>query len=84
MVHILLPAVKRFTKTFILLIISLFVLVSGVNVTLDRLSQSPTQSTYTFYNEKGVAVFAYTGDLKYCPACFRPGPVSALTTQPRT
>ncbi len=54
---------KRFLKTFVLLIISLFALVSGVDAALDHLSHIPSQSTIVVYNEKGVAVLTYSGDL---------------------
>lgn len=68
---------KRFLKTFVLLIISLFVLVSGVDAALDHLSRVPTQSTFVVYNEKGVAVLAYYGDVTNGKACVKPSAVIA-------
>ena len=54
---------KRFLKVSVLLVTSLFLVVSGVNTGLDRLSHSPTQSNFTQYDEKGTPVLSYTGDL---------------------
>jgi hypothetical protein len=58
---------KRFLKVFALLIISLFVLVSGVNTTLDRMAHAPSQGSFTVYSEKGQVLFAYSGNLKNSP-----------------
>jgi hypothetical protein len=69
--------VKRFLKTFVLLIISLFLVVSGVNRALDRLSHSATQNSLTAYNEQGGVTLAYNGDLNACKAYAKPGPVAA-------
>lgn len=68
---------KRFIKTFVLLIVSLFLVVSGVDATLDRLSHSVTQSSFTVYNEQGGIVLAYDGDLSVCKAYAKPGSVAA-------
>ncbi|MEI9999514.1 MAG: hypothetical protein WDO13_10280 [Verrucomicrobiota bacterium] len=57
------PRLKRFLKTLVLLVISLFVLVSGVNAALDQVSHSAAQSSIVVYNEKGQMVLAYDGDL---------------------
>ena len=46
--------------------ISLFLLVSGVDAGLDHISRSVTQSNYTLYNSKGAVVASYTGDLNLC------------------
>ena len=54
---------QRFLKIFVLLMIALFLLVSGVNVALDRISRAPVQNFYSFYNEKGELTVAYNGDL---------------------
>jgi len=54
--------VKRFLKTFLLLIVALLLLVSGVDATLDHLSRAPSQNAFVSYNEKGEAVLAYSGD----------------------
>jgi hypothetical protein len=55
--------VKRFLKTLALLIVSLFLVASGVDCALDRLSHSSTQSAVSVYNEQGRVVLAYNGDL---------------------
>jgi hypothetical protein len=68
--------VKRFLKTFALLIVSLFLVVSGVDAALDHLSHSATQSSFTVYNEQGGVVLAYNGDLNACKAYVKPGPVA--------
>lgn len=54
---------KRFLKTLTLLVVSLFLLVSGVNATLDHLTQATEQNSFTLYNTKGEAVVAYSGKL---------------------
>lgn len=58
---------KHFFKVLVLLIVALFVLVSGVNVALDRMPLSVTKGGYCYYNASGELVYSYTGDLKYCP-----------------
>ena len=69
--------VKRFLKTFAFLIVSLFLVVSGVDAALDRLSHSVTQNSFTVYNEQGSVVLAYDGDLSVCKAYAKSGPVAA-------
>jgi hypothetical protein len=69
--------VKRFLKTFVLLMVSLFLVVSGVDAALDHLSHSVTQNSFTVYNEQGSVVLAYDGDLSACKAYAKPGPVAA-------
>lgn len=64
---------KRFMKTFAFLIVSLFLVVSGVDAALDHLSHSRTQNAITEYDEQGIAVLAYEGDLNGCKVCFKPG-----------
>jgi hypothetical protein len=76
--------VKRILKTFALLILSLFLVVSGVNKALDHLSRSPTQSSFTVYGMQGNVVLAYNGDLNACKAFTKPGPVVAPTVLHRT
>ncbi len=66
---------KRFLKTFAFLIVSLFLLVSGVDAALDHLSHSATQNSFTVYDEQGYVVLAYDGDLAACKACAKPGPL---------
>jgi hypothetical protein len=67
--------VNRFIKIFTLLIISLFVVVSGVDAALDHLSRSPVQSMFTVYNQQGSIVLAYNGDLSGCKAYAKPEPI---------
>ena len=75
---------KRFLKTLALLIISLFLVVSGVDAALDHLSRSVTQNSFTVYSEEGAVVLAYNGDLSACKACVKPGPVAAPSFLHRT
>ena len=75
---------KRFLKTFALLIVSLFLVVSGVDAALDHLSHSVTQNSFTVYNEQGSLVLAYDGDLNACKAYAKPGPVAAPSFLHRT
>ena len=75
---------KRFLKTFALLIVSLFLVVSGVNRALDHLSHSETQNSFTVYNEQGSVVLAYDGDLSVCKAYAKPGPVAVPSFLHRT
>jgi len=67
---------KRFLKVATLLIVSLFVLVSGVDATLDHISHTPAQGSYTIYSQKGIAVITYTGDLRFCKFYLKPSPSS--------
>ena len=67
---------KRFLKTFALLIVSLFLVVSGVNQALDHLSHSVTQNSVTVYNGQGAVLLAYNGDLSVFKAYAKPGPVA--------
>jgi len=64
---------KRFLKVFTLLIVSLFLLVSGVNATLGHLSRSTMESSYTIFDDKGDVVASYTGDLRNCKLTLKPG-----------
>ena len=66
---------KRFLKISVLLLVSLFVLVSGLDATLDHLNRSTTQNAFTWYDEKGEAVISYNGDLAYCKAYAKPVPI---------
>jgi len=76
--------VKRVLITLVLLVVSLFVLVSGVDAALDHLSHSATQSSFALYNEKGAVVVAYNGDLSSYKAFAKPGPVAAPSFLHRT
>ncbi len=63
---------NRFLKIFCLLIVALFLLVSGVDATLDHLARSPGQNSFIWYNEKGEAVLAYDGDAALAQHFIRP------------
>jgi hypothetical protein len=69
--------VKRFLKTLALLIVSLFLVASGVDAALDHLSRSASQNSITIYDEQGTAILAYDGDLNGCKVCVKPGTVAA-------
>ena len=70
---------KQFLRIFTLLIVSLFLAVSGIDAALDHLSRSVTQSSLTGYNEQGNAILAYNGDLNAGKAAYaKPGPASLL------
>jgi hypothetical protein len=58
--------VKRFLKTFVLLVVSLFALISGVDTALAHYSISHTKNSLVVYNESGTAVLAFEGDLGDC------------------
>jgi hypothetical protein len=66
--------VNRFLKTFTLLIVGLFLVVSGVDAALDHMTHSVTQSSFTIYSEQGGVVLAYDGDLAACKAYAKTGP----------
>jgi hypothetical protein len=53
---------NRFLKTFVLLIVALVSLASGVSATLDCLGRSPAQNSFTWYDERGGLVVAYDGE----------------------
>jgi hypothetical protein len=76
--------VKRFLKTFALLSLSLFLVASGVDAALDRLSHADTQNSFTVYNEQGSVVLAYDGDLSVCKAFIRPEPAAVPNLFHRT
>jgi len=75
---------KRFLKTLVLLVVSLFLVVSGVDTALGRLSHSATQNSFTEYNEQGHVVLAYSGDLSACKAYAKPYPVAVPSFLHRT
>jgi hypothetical protein len=64
--------VKRFSKTLALLIVSLFIVASGVDAALDHLSHSVTQNSFAIYNQEGRVVFACDGDLSMCKTPAKP------------
>ena len=69
---------KRFLKVLTLLVVALFALVSGVDVTLGHMSHAVTQSAFTCYNQKGQMVAAYDGNLALCQAYPKPLPAASL------
>jgi hypothetical protein len=70
---------KRFLKTFSLLIVALLLLVSGVDATLDHLSRAPSGNSLVWYNQKGQAILAYSGEAalsqRFLPAAHAAAPV---------
>ena len=54
---------NRFVKTLSLLVVSLFALSAGINVTLDRLDHSPRGSQLSIYGRDGRLLAVYTGNL---------------------
>jgi hypothetical protein len=64
---------KRFLKVLVLLVVSLFVLMSGVDAMLDHLTRSVSASSYTLYDDQGNVLLAYTGDLALCRTGIKPG-----------
>jgi hypothetical protein len=75
---------KRFLKILTLLIVSLFLVASGVDAALDRLSHSATENSFTAYNEQGNVVLAYEGDLHEIKAFAKPTSVAAPSFLHRT
>ena len=67
---------KRFLKASVLLVVSLFLVVSGVNAELGHLSHSVTQNSVTVYNGQGDVLLAYDGDLSVFKTYAKPGPVA--------
>ena len=74
---------KRFLKVLALLVIALFALVSGVDVTLDHLSRAVTQSAFTCYDQNGRVVASYNGNLALCPITLKPQPLAPANALPR-
>lgn len=76
---------KQFLKTLVLLVVGLFLVVSGLNAGLNRLAHSVTQNSFTVYNEQGSVVLAYEGDLSGCKAYVtKPGPIAVPSFLHRT
>ncbi len=65
---------KRLFKTAVLLVISLFLVASGVDAALDQLAHSPTQNSLTQYSDQGDIIVSYDGDLSGCKAFGKPSP----------
>ncbi|HUB66418.1 MAG TPA: hypothetical protein VL981_02900 [Candidatus Methylacidiphilales bacterium] len=70
---------KRFLKVSVLLMIALFALVSGVDVTLSHMAKAETQSAFTYYDQKGQIIADYSGNLAYCPIDPKPHVVTPAT-----
>jgi hypothetical protein len=66
-----LTSVKRFLKTLAILIVSLFLVASGVDKALDRMAKSPHEASFTIYNTQGLPVLAYNGNLSQLKAFAR-------------
>jgi len=54
--------------------VSLFLVVSGVDAALDHITHSLAQSSFTVYSDQGGVVLAYDGDLGACKAFSKTGP----------
>jgi hypothetical protein len=68
--------VKRFLKVFVLLIVSLLLLASGLNAALDHYSTAVSQNSVSLCDEKGSTLVAYNGDLNVVKSFGKPmGPV---------
>ncbi len=52
---------KRFLQILALLTVALLLLTSGVNATFDYLDRAPSENAFICYNDRGEAVFAFTG-----------------------
>jgi hypothetical protein len=76
--------VKRFLKTLLILVASLFLVASGVNVALDRIAHSTSQSSYTAYDERGAVIVVYRGDMTTSKAFAKPTPFIVPTFFHRT
>jgi hypothetical protein len=63
---------QRHLKIFTLLLVTLFLLMAGLNSVLDRQSRETKQSSFVWYNEKGEVILAYEGDLNLCQAYVKP------------
>jgi hypothetical protein len=74
--------VKRFFKTLSLVVLSLLLLVSGVDVTIGHLSRTPDQASFTWYDAGGRPLLQYRGDLAHCKIYSNPVRV-ARTFTPR-
>ena len=64
---------KRFLKVLVLLVVCLFLLMSGLNATLDHLTRLASQNSFTLYDERGAVLVSYTGDPALCPVRLRLG-----------
>jgi len=67
--------VKRFLKVFAFLIVSLFLVATGVDAALDHLSHTSTQNSVSVCDAQGTTLFAYSGDLSVCKAFAKPSPI---------
>jgi hypothetical protein len=63
---------KRFLRTLGFLILALIALASGVDATLDHMSQAPTQNSVVIYDDHGNSLYAYNGNLSGCTVTLRP------------
>ena len=63
---------KRFLKTYALLLAVLLLFVSGVNGALEYFGDPQDTSTFTCSDEQGRLLLAYAGDLARCPCFIHP------------
>jgi hypothetical protein len=64
--------VNKNLKLAVVLLASMVLLVTGVNAGLGHLTRSEQQGSFTIYNDRGQAVFAYEGDLSACRELAKP------------
>ncbi len=72
---------KRFFKIHALLVIGLFVLVSGTDATLEHMEPHRDFSSVHFYDAQGRLRLAYEGDLAKAPGF---APIVPVAKQPET
>jgi hypothetical protein len=69
---------KRFLKVLALLTVGVFAVVSGLDVTLDHISSTVTQSEFTCYNQKGQVIAEYHGAMALAQVSPLPQPVAPM------
>ena len=74
---------KRFLLILVLLTLSLFALVTGVNAALDHMSRSSIQNSVVIYDDHGTALYAYNGNLAKCNVTLRPSATHSSITPER-
>ncbi len=75
---------NRTLKTLPLILIGLYLVVTAFDSALDSAAKSPSQSSFTIYDEQGHVALAYNGDLADCKALAKPTPAATPTFLHRT